>query len=135
MVSRDEGRTWETLSTPPAFLHFAVSPTDPGSLVALTVEGALASHDGGLSWQPLPAPALVLIDWPDQLWGVDEAGEVYVSADEGRSWEPRGTLPGEPEAILVVGSELLAAVRGSGIFVSTDAGQTWSPRYMRPETS
>jgi photosystem II stability/assembly factor-like uncharacterized protein len=132
MVSRNDGLTWETLSMPPPFLDFAVSPVDATAIVALTEGGALTSSNGGVTWQPISVPGLVLIDCRDELWGLDEAGTVHRSKDRGRSWEVQGELPGEAEAFLAAEDGLYAAVRGQGIFVSTDSGRTWLARYLLP---
>jgi hypothetical protein len=131
MVSRDDGRTWEGLSSLPPLLDLAVNPNDAQALVALTENALMRSQDGGRSWQPLVTPDLLLIDWQAQLWGVDEAGTVLRS-DDLTAWESMGTLPGPVEAFLVAQEGLHAAVRGQGIFTSSDSGKSWLALYLLP---
>lgn len=130
MVSPD-GRHWETRSQL-GIVDFAVDPADGEHLVAMTQRGLAESHDGGRTWEPLGGPQLVFLSWGAQLglWGVTPTGETYRRVD-GR-WEARKSLAGEPQALLVAGSELYAAVsRGDAteIYVSSDRGGSWRLHY------
>jgi hypothetical protein len=133
LVSAD-GRTWETRAAQLQLVDFAVSPVDPELLVATTPRGTLRSRDGGRNWEPLAAPALTLLAWPDEavLWGVTAAGALFRSGDGGASWQQAGALAGQPEALLADGGRLYAAVHGGGIALSDDGGRTWRVRYREP---
>jgi len=115
---------------------FAVSPTDPEHLLATTTEGVVRSIDGGRTWQPIPgAPPLAVLAWAsrDAVFGVTTEGIVQHSADGGATWETRGDVGGQPEALLVdeSGGELMlyVGVSGRGILASADGGKRFTTRY------
>lgn len=131
MASADDGKTWDTRSTL-ALRDFVVSPADSKVLLATTEKGLVRSDDGGRTFAVLPAaPALAVLAWqkPDEVYGVDASGTVHASADGGRSWQERGTVGGEPEALAAHGGDLYAAATGRGVLASSDGGRTWSVRY------
>jgi photosystem II stability/assembly factor-like uncharacterized protein len=132
MVSTD-GKTWETRSRA-AIRDFAVSPSDPETVLAAMVNDVRRSTDGGRTWEPVNAPALVLLSWsaPDELWGATAPGAVLRSADGGATWQQQNTLPGPPEALLATGTALYASIHNGGIYVSEDGGKTWALRYRDP---
>ncbi len=130
MVSAD-GKEWETRSQA-RMGDFAVDPLDADHLVAMTEQGLAETSDGGRTWQQLDGPQLVLLSWDERqgLWGVTPEGQTYRRTEQ--TWEPGGALPGPPQALLVTGDDLYAAVsegESTGIYVSTDGGQTWEVRY------
>lgn len=130
MVSAD-GKQWETRSQL-RIGDVAVAPDDAGHLVATTQHGLAESRDGGRSWETTDGPQLAFLSWAagQGLWGVAPNGETYRRMD-GR-WEPRATLSGEPQALLVTGDEVYAAVsggNGTAIYVSVDEGGSWRLRY------
>jgi hypothetical protein len=129
MVTSDR-RRWQVRSSG-VLLDFAVSPADSELVVAASQRGLVRSHDGGHSWQPVPGPPLVVLDWqqPQMLWGVSADGQVWHSRDAGRAWQPRSRLGGEPEALLVHGASLYAAIHEQGIVSSADQGRTWRVLY------
>ena len=131
MVSDDGGKTWDTRSTF-ALRDFVISPADADVLLASTEQGLVRSDDGGRTFATVPtAPVLAVLAWqkPEGLYGIDPSGTVHVSADGGLSWEKRGTVGGEPEALAAHEGELYAAATGKGVLASSDGGQTWSVRY------
>lgn len=129
MFSLDE-RTWETRSTP-GLTELALSPTDPDLLVGTTGNGAVRSRDGGRTWQPLQSPPIATLAWNQQaLWASWPDGTLVASTDNGDTWQRRGTLGGQPEALLATSdNRLAAAVSGVGILTSQDEGRTWDVRY------
>jgi hypothetical protein len=129
MVTSDR-RRWQARSSG-VLLDFALSPADPELVVAASERGLLRSSDGGRAWQPLGGPPLVVLDWqqPQPLWGVSADGQVWHSSDTGRTWQRSGRLGGEPEALLVDGARLYAAVHEQGIVSSADQGRTWRVVY------
>ena len=130
LVSSD-GKNWQTQSQL-ELLSLAVSPHQEQHLLGATAMGLKVSRDGGKSWQTAGGPSLVLLAWPGsaRLFGLDAKGGVFLSEDAGQSWMARGSLEGVPEAFIVDGSRLYAAVRERGIFVSSDDGATWRPFYL-----
>jgi hypothetical protein len=56
-------------------------------------------------------------------------GQVWVSADAGQTWEPRGQLGGPPEALLAHGGTLYAAAQEHSIVTSVDEGANWRMFY------
>lgn len=134
MVSADR-TSWDRRSTLP-MADFAVDPGDPDAILATTQQGLVRSTDGGRKWAPVPeAPTLVFLTWAQQgqLYGVTPDGIVQRSADGGATWVERGSIGGQPEAILVDvrdGQErLYVAAAERGIVVSTDQGRTFTTRY------
>ena len=137
LASTDDLR-WETRSTL-KLLGFAVDPDRVERLVAAGAEGVLASTDGGRSWQPVAgAPALVAVSWAPggTLWGVDRTGRSHQSPDAGATWQARGGVDGQPQALLATDDVLVVAAAGSddrtSIHQSVDAGRTWQLRYQNP---
>lgn len=135
MVSADDGVSWDVRSTLDMF-DFAVSPTDPESLLATTTEGTARSSDGGRTWQPIVgAPPLAVLSWTsqDSVFGVTTGGMVQHSEDGGETWEKRGDVGGQPEALLVDERRgeliLYVGVSGRGILVSADGGHGFTTRY------
>ena len=70
---------------------------------------------------------------PEHLLATTTEGIVQHSADGGATWETRGDVGGQPEALLVdeSGGELMLYVGVSGrrILASADGGQIFSTRY------
>ena len=128
MVSTDR-RSWQTRSTL-ELLDFAVNPTNPDEILATTQQGLARSADGGRTFTPR-GPVQMYLAWPQPaaLWAVSPAGDVSVSADAGRTWDARGRLPRQPQALTVVESTVYVAVADAGIYESTDGGRTFSVRY------
>lgn len=52
-------------------------------------------------------------------------GRVEVSTDSGETWEARGRIGGQSEAILSTPDRLLLAVTDLGIVQSEDGGETF----------
>jgi photosystem II stability/assembly factor-like uncharacterized protein len=130
MVSTDR-RTWERRSTV-ALGAFAVSPTDPQTVLAIGQAGLQRSTDGGRTWKPVPGtPPVGVLAWEQgaDVWGAGRDGMVWQSADGGATWQRRGQLPAQPHAVTTHESTIFAAVTGDEIVVSTDGGATWTRRY------
>lgn len=63
----------------------------------------------------------------DILYAGTEAGDVYVSNDNGENWPPFLSTDGAPIRDLVFGgSTIYAATFGEGVYRSTDQGTTWT---------
>ncbi len=131
LVSQDR-RTWETRGVAPMF-DFAVSPDNPDTILAATLEyGVALSTDGGRSFATTPsAPPITQLAWPAKqvLYGGTATGAIMVSTDGGTSWEQRGSLDARPEAMVAVGTHTVHVATASGIYTSTDGGRTFALRY------
>lgn len=117
------------------------SPHDPRHWLAVTQSaGALASHDGGLTWTKLPGVpadrALYNVAFdarnPRRLAIASWHQGLLVSEDGGATWVPRHAgLPGEGAprvwrtAIDPDNGGIYAAVFGQGLHLSDDSGRTW----------
>src|SRR5215218_878956 len=113
MVSGDEGESWDERTPPGPLIDLAVDPRESKRAVASAEDGVYISRDAGKSWRPL-ARAVGLLAWPvrDRLYLVDAQGVAHVSGDGGRRWSRRGSIGGQPAALLGQGAEgLYAALR------------------------
>ncbi len=119
----------------PAVRALAVDPGEPARLFAGASVGALASTDGGRTWQPLDvAGDVTALATPGARPGslyVAGPGLFSRSGDGGRTWQslldrlPAGevrALAGDPSDAAV----LYAAVVGAGLLRTADAGATWA---------
>ena len=127
MVSSD-GESWETRAEA-QLLAFAVAPQDPEQIVATTYEATVVtSDDGGRSWQPTTgAPQLTFLSWDGDagLWALGVDGSVHTSTDGGTTWQRRGSVDGQPAALLAQPDALYAATV-EAILTSADQGDTWT---------
>lgn len=111
LLASDGGTRWEE-RTVLELSSIAADPKDPERLLAAASAGTLLSNDGGRTWQPVRAPQVVLVDWSDEggVWGIDAAGGAFNAPDPEQAWEARGQLGGQPQALVVAGERVLAAV-------------------------
>ena len=133
LTSSDAGRTWDEVERPAPLVDLAVDPADSGHLLAAGVsdlaQGLYESTDGGQTWERVGDPVGYLA-WParDRLYLVDGSGDVGVSRDEGRSFERRGSIGGQPAAFLGLDDELYVALHDGTIKRSSDGGAIWTVR-------
>jgi hypothetical protein len=134
MVSEDAGRSWRQVDRPAPLVDLATDPTDAEHVVAAgagdLAQGLYESGDGGRSWERIGNP-IGLLAWPapDRLYLVDGSGAVFLSKDGGDRFERRGSLGGQPAALLGQSADdLYAALHDGTILRSTDGGATWAIR-------
>ena len=126
-VSQDT-KTWDVRSTLP-LADFTVSPDDANLLLATTEHGLARSDDGGRTFRVIRgAPLLLLVNWADDgtLVGAVPDGTIYVSTDDGASWQRRGSLQAAPEALQAVNKDRIYAATSKAVLASTDAGRSFT---------
>lgn len=131
LLVSDDGVAWEDRADL-AVADLAVDPEEPGSVLATTEQGLVASADDARSFEPVPgAPVLVVVEWTQEgvVLGVDPQGAVHVSQDSGASWEQRGSAGGQPAALAAQGRQVFVATADGRILESGDGGRTFAVRY------
>lgn len=144
--SQNDGRSWERLGTP-AYLGIVriadliiEDPAQPAALYLANFDGIYHSADGGHSWQlrygaglPISFTSLVVEPWPPYRLLARVSGnsagteEVWLSSDEGRSWQTTLEIERDLERPpLVVSGDVVLAGTGQGLMLSRDMGQEWS---------
>jgi photosystem II stability/assembly factor-like uncharacterized protein len=159
--SRDGGRHWEQLAVPlaaecpavgiPRVTALQIDPLNPETLwLGVEVDGMRRSRDGGGTWEVikdgLANPDIhgmaISAGTPKTVF-VSTNNEIYVSDDDGKSWQPlrirdqfpwvycRGMAvkPDNPQVIFVGNGDAAAGSTGA-IQRSLDGGKTWSPRPL-----
>ncbi|WP_328349510.1 exo-alpha-sialidase [Streptomyces sp. NBC_00445] len=112
-------------------LDIAVSPTDPGVILATTADGVVRSGDGGKTFAQAQKPVMAFLSWStkDALYGIDTSGGLNGSADGGITWKKISTVPGgRPQALTAVAAEHVLAATQTGVFESKDGGTTFKKR-------
>lgn len=110
----------------------AVSPSAPDTVLVGTTAGVRLTTDGGRTWRRLPVAAgqsvvAAAIAPGGGPWYVATMGDLWASADHGRSWQHRPS-PGPAIAALLPSPRLprtLWAAAANGISVSGDEGRHW----------
>lgn len=128
VLASADGREWESILRG-QLIDIAVDPRSPTHLVATTVTGkVIAFEPGKRSTTLTAAPPLALIDrtGTSEIVGVDPTGQVFASADEGKTWTKRSELHAAPEAISVRADTWFVATQ-EGLLSSIDQGRTWKP--------
>jgi len=133
LISGDGGRTFTEQFTPRGLIiDFEVDPADPQKILAATEQELFRSTDGGKSWRGIAQGEGIRLAWPapDALYRADKDGTVRRSRDGGGSWEPAGTLPGEPYKFKATGREALLLALSDGTVMETkDGGRTWTEAF------
>ena len=126
--SEDGGKTWVNLGAPPLY-DLAVDPTNAKVVVGTTSDGLVHSADAGQTFTPIDSPVLLaFLAWTDiGLFSTSVDGQVFLSTDEGTTWEARGEIEGQPESFAADASTVISLV-GDAIVESIDGGLSFSPR-------
>jgi hypothetical protein len=130
MVSSDRGRSWRRRRPPAALYSLAVDPGDAERFIAGTQGGVFRSSTAGRTWREVDPDLAGLLSWPasNRLYLVDGSGQVRVSANRGRTWQPVGSIGGRPAAFSATGDELYVALEDATVKRSTDGGRSWTLR-------
>jgi hypothetical protein len=138
-ISLDGGATWKDQIVPTKLSPFAVHPTDPNVVFAYqpadmleTEYHVLRSEDRGATFTRVLAqvrkPTSVAVSAPGVLWlGIGEAGGLFRSADEGRTFEQVHKDSVQSVTCLIQRGERLwmcgnMAPNSNGVWYSDDAG-------------
>ncbi|RVX42704.1 hypothetical protein EDD27_5352 [Nonomuraea polychroma] len=124
-ASVDGGATWRQ-GAQEEIIDLAAHAGQPERVYAATSSGVQASANGGMEFEPVEnAPALNQVEAPaaDLLIGVDVAGQVQVSVDDGKTWRTSGRLPAPAAAFTAVDRQrLLAAIEDGTVYESRNGG-------------
>lgn len=121
-------KSWKPILQAP-LIDFAADPRSPRQLLATTASGQVIAFAVGEDPKSIAsAPPLAFIDrtTDGNIVGVDPAGQIFVSEDEGTTWDSRAKLAGSPQALSVRADAWYAATE-TGVFESADEGDTWQP--------
>lgn len=130
MVSDDGGQNWEQQAPPAPMFDLAIDPTDRDRVVAATEVGLFISENAGENWQPRSRELAGLLAWPaqDALYLVDGSGTAHASDDAGQSFQPAGSIGGQPAAFIGHGDSLYSALHDGTVKASADGGASWVVR-------
>ncbi|MZE80531.1 F510_1955 family glycosylhydrolase [Streptomyces xinghaiensis] len=131
----EDGKKWDERAELAA-LDIAVSPEDPGTVLATTRSGVARSTDGGKTFGGGNEPVLTHLSWAegDALYGIAPDGVVHRSTDGGKSWKKAGTTPGgQAQALTAVDAERVLAATQSGVYESRDGGKSFTRRLAMSE--
>lgn len=126
LSSTSGGRSWDVLARG-QFIDIASDPSAPDRLLATTETATLVTIVAGTNPTTVEgAPQMVFIDRTSagEIVGVGPTGAVFVSADDGATWQETSSLNSRPEALSVRSGTWFAATE-DGLFQSPDAGGAW----------
>ena len=135
LISDDGGLSFDEHFTPRGLIiDFEVDPVDPSRVVVATDDQVFRSEDEGEGWRPLLAAEGVRLAWPDaeHLYRADKDGTVYVSESGGDTWDPVGSVDGEPYKIEPVSAEELYLALSDGTIAHTSDGAASWDYVFRP---
>lgn len=134
--SPNAGRAWQAAGLPGvAALCIAISPNywSDGLVAVGAADGMIhVSRNQGRAWvgnksggeHEDPVNCLRFLPNGALVAGMG-SGRMFVSSDEGNSWELIAVLPGAVLALIESGGIILAGVGAEGLFSSPDFGKTW----------
>jgi photosystem II stability/assembly factor-like uncharacterized protein len=135
LVSRDDGKEWESRAAPRPLVDLELSPDDPRLWIATTADGVYISRDEGGTWRAIDPTPNSYLAWPEQdrLYRHDPGGPMMLSSDGGETWEEVGSTGGEPQALFAEDAETLyAALIDGSVKKSADGGRTWTDHVKPP---
>lgn len=130
--SSDNGATWTELPSgiPANAIVTSIVASENGIAAGTDGSGVLTLADGDAAWKTgdtTLANAYVnqLVPVGGRLFAVTPDG-VFVSSDDGSTWTPDTSGPGNVNCLLALEGRLWAGTDDGGIYVSSDAGGTWA---------
>ena len=127
-----DGRTWEQLAIP-AEPHTLAAAPQGATVLATTAQRLPRSTDAGATWTRVDgAPLLQVVTWAadgSAVVGVDPAGTLWRSADDGGTWQQEAQLGSAPHAVAAAvedGQLRVVVVTDQGLLESADGGQTFT---------
>jgi len=129
MVSRDSGATWKQASLPSYLVGIRGSAiTSENGIVLAAREGAFRSEDGGATWEHalngLPGKDISSVSFDASrkrlLATSDSTGVIFVSTDNGRSWQRGGDAGFPLRRVSIVGGRFVAATPFDGVVVQPE---------------
>jgi photosystem II stability/assembly factor-like uncharacterized protein len=147
--SRDHGRTWTMVTlpqSPAAVRDFAISAIKPERMIVGTLDAALVSSDGGMSWRKVSSVPGGFHQIESVAIDPEDPGKVYIgtwrlsyrSFDFGRSWtrSENGMLfDSDVFSIAMNPSEhgVMYASACSGVYRSANRGLNWTRLRLLPD--
>ena len=135
------GRATITIGNPRATIDVAdgivIDHRDNNRLLLANTRGLYESDNRGLDWRRVPGiPEVAVLrlrrgqSQPDLWIAGTEGNGVYVSRDDGRTWEAVADALNTANVYAVAidpfsGSRMAAGGRGTGVHVSKDGGSSW----------
>lgn len=126
LVTSVDDRNWTPVAAQP-FLDIAVDPTDDNRVLATTDEGVVVRVSLQGDIEPVasaPLAGLIATQPNGDLWALGPDGQFWRSTDTGGSWQQRGAVLGQPEALTVTADAVYAATT-TGIYKSDETGQSF----------
>jgi len=130
-VSHDSGATWKQAGLPSFLVGIRGTALTPDKSILIGArEGAYRSDDGGTSWEHivngLPSKDITSVSFDTSrkrlLATSDSTGVIFVSMDNGHSWQ-RGADAGYPlRRVSVVGGRFIAATPFDGVVLQPGDG-------------
>ena len=129
MASTNLGRAWQERDGAPTPFDLAIDPTDPKRVLASTEDGLQESRDEGRTWRRV-SDQIPLLGWAsaEQLFLLDQDGQVRLSRDGGRSAAAQGRVDGEPVSFMADDSGIYVALADGRVMRSTNGGSTFTVR-------
>jgi hypothetical protein len=129
VVSDNLGRDWTERSIPSEPLDLAINPVAADHLVAATAAGLQESRDAAQTWRAL-SEEHGLLAWPqpDRLFLLKLDGRVLLSSDSGRTFQPQGSLDGQPVVFMAHDERLYVALDDGAVMQSADGGTSFTLR-------
>ncbi len=133
MVSRDGGATWRSHRFNGPLVDLALAPLPSDALLASTQAQVIRSNDGGTTWRAV-AETTGFLAWPSSthLYLLAPDGHLWWSPNNGRRWQSRGKIGGNPVAFAVAGSQMYAALDTGEVKASLNGGRSWRRAGLLP---